>query len=232
MICKISKMQKIRLTTLLFVLLATNATAQYKSFKISANGDTINIVDNKGLKQSRWVNSIAPLRGEPGYDEEGEYKDDKKTGVWRLYNTTGDIIGVENYLYGGKDGLQQYFSYLGGLVREENWKGYNPDAPYDTVAVYGNGNGEITSYKIVKAEQYSVKDGEWKFYNAETGEVESTQHWDRNRLVKDADDGGGADNADADTTTKKEVKPQAILDYEKSSKKRKKEREGNTGTGY
>jgi hypothetical protein len=42
-----SKMQKIRLATLLFVLFAINATAQYKSFKISATGDTINIVDKK-----------------------------------------------------------------------------------------------------------------------------------------------------------------------------------------
>lgn len=223
-------MQKIRLVTLLFVLVAFNATAQYKSFKLATNGDTINIVDNKGLKQSRWVISVAPLRGEPGYDEEGEYKDDKKTGVWRLYNTTGDLIGVENYLYGGKDGLQQYYSYLGGLIREENWKGYNPASPYDTIPVYDNGNGEISSYKIVRAEQYSVKDGEWKFYNAETGEVESTEHWDRGRLVKDADDNTMSSNG-MDTTVKKEVKPQAILDYEKNNK-HKKQREGNTGTGY
>ncbi|HMG82807.1 MAG TPA: hypothetical protein VK559_07210 [Ferruginibacter sp.] len=223
-------MQKIRLATLLFVLFAINAKAQYKSFKISPNGDTINIVDKKGLKQSRWVNTVAPLRGEPGYDEEGEYKDDKKTGTWRLYNTTGDLVGVENYLFGGKDGLQQYYSYLGGLEREENWKGYNPDAPYDTIPVYGTGSGEITSFKIVKAEQYSVKDGDWKFYNTETGEVETTQHWTRGHLDKDPDsDGGGAPQADS--TSKAPTKPQAVLDYEKGSKKRKKEREGNTSTG-
>jgi hypothetical protein len=223
--------QKISLVALLFILFGMDAKAQYKSFKISANGDTINIVDKKGLKQGRWVNTIAALRGEPGYDEEGEYKDDKKTGVWRLYNTTGDIVGVENYLFGGKDGLQQYFSYLGGLVREENWRGYNPDAPYDTVAVYGNGNGEITSFKIVKAEQYSVKDGEWKFYDPETGQVESVQHYDRGRLLKDNPDGGGSsDSQTADSTSKAPAKPQAILDYEKSNKSRKKQRVGQTGT--
>jgi hypothetical protein len=223
--------QKISLVALLFILFGMGAKAQYKSFKISANGDTINIVDKKGLKQGRWVNTVAALRGEPGYDEEGEYKDDKKTGVWRLYNTTGDIVGVENYLFGGKDGLQQYFSYLGGLVREENWRGYNPDAPYDTVAVYGNGNGEITSYKIVKAEQYSVKDGEWKFYDPETGQVESVQHYDRGRLLKDNPDGSnGSDSQASDSTSKTPAKPQAILDYEKGSKSRKKERVGQTGT--
>ena len=223
--------QQISLVALLFVLFGMDATAQYKSFKISATGDTINVVDKKGLKQGRWVNTVAALRGEPGYDEEGEFKDDKKTGPWRLYNTTGDIVGVENYLYGGKDGLQQYFSYLGGLVREENWRGYNPETPYDTIAVYGNGNGEITGYKIVKAEQYSVRDGDWKYYNAETGEVESVVHYDRGRLVKDKPDAGGSDDAQAaDSAPKKADKPAAILEYEKGNKKRKKERVGNTGT--
>ncbi|HTC00669.1 MAG TPA: hypothetical protein VK705_08300, partial [Ferruginibacter sp.] len=111
------------------------------------------------------------------------------------------------------------------------WRGYNPDAPYDTVAVYGNGNGEITSYKIVKAEQYSVKDGEWKFYDPETGQVESVQHYDRGRLLKDnPDGGGGSDSQAADSTSKTPAKPQAILDYEKGSKSRKKERVGQTGT--
>ncbi|HTB51255.1 MAG TPA: hypothetical protein VK718_00660 [Ferruginibacter sp.] len=217
--------------TLLLVLFSLGGKAQYKSFKISPNGDTLNIVDKKGLKQGKWVNTVAPLRGEPGYDEEGEYKNDKKTGVWRLYTTTGDLVGVENYLFGGKDGLQQYYSPVGGLLREENWRGYNPDAPFDTVAVYGSGNSEITGYKIVRAEQYSVKDGDWKYYNVETGEVETVEHYDRGRLLKDDNNGGGDGTVEAaDTTTKKVAKPAAILQYEKG--KRKKEREGNTGTGY
>jgi antitoxin component YwqK of YwqJK toxin-antitoxin module len=224
-----SKMQKIRLTTLLFVLFAINASAQYKSFKLTTTGDTINIVDKKGLKQGNWVNTVAALRGEPGYEEEGVYKNDQKTGTWRLYNTTGDIIGVENYLFGGKDGVQQYYSYLGALIREESWKGYNPDAPYDTIPVYGNGNGEITSFKIVKAEQYSVKDGDWKFYNTETGEVESVEHFDRGRLVKDKGDNSTV--TDPTDKPKTAPKPQAILDYEKKNKN-KKQRDGNTGTGY
>ena len=62
-----------------------------------------------------------------------------------------DVIAIENYKYGGKDGLSQYYTPLGEVVREENWRAYNPDAPYDTIAVYGTGSNEILSYKIVKS---------------------------------------------------------------------------------
>ena len=69
--------------------------------------------------------------------------------------------------------MQQYYTYLGDLVKEENWKGYDPETPYDTIPVYGSGNNEIVDFKIVKAEQYSVKHGEWRWYEPGT-----------NRLVK------------------------------------------------
>ena len=43
----------------------------------------MNCVDVKGLKQGKWKLSYPKLRGEPGYDEEGEYKNDRKDGKWR-----------------------------------------------------------------------------------------------------------------------------------------------------
>ncbi len=160
-----------------------NTNAQLKSFKISAKGDTINKVDKKGYKQGKFVLRTEELRGEPGFEEEGKYKDDMKEGIWRRYNLIGDPVGFETYLHGGKDGLQQYYSPLGELVREENWRGYNPDAPYDTIAVYGTGSNEIVDYKIVKAQQYSVKHGIWKYYETVTGRLLKTEEWDRNNLV-------------------------------------------------
>ena len=78
------------------LLFSLSGYSQYKSFKIGVKGDTLNCVDNAGLKQGRWVISVAPLRGEPGYDEEGYFKDDKKEGVWRKYSTRGDLQAIEN----------------------------------------------------------------------------------------------------------------------------------------
>ncbi|MEN9570451.1 MAG: hypothetical protein RL172_1682 [Bacteroidota bacterium] len=213
---------------ILLLLLAVSVDAQYNSFILSPKGDTLNIVDKKGLKQGKWVNTVGELRGEPGYEEEGYYKADKKTGVWRKYNANGDLLAMENYRFGGKDGLQQYFTFLGTLEHEEEWKGYNPDAPYDTIPVYGTGNNEIIDYKIVKAEQYSVPHGEWRFYNP-SGHIINIEKYDRGYPIKE-----GAKKSDVAATTddkpKEKVKTKEILEYEKKYSKKKKKQMERVGT--
>lgn len=212
---------------LAFSLFVFNVSAQYKSFKISAKGDTINIISAEGKKEGRWVNRIEELRGEQGYEEEGLYKNDVKNGPWRLYTLEGDLLGIENYKNGGKDGLQQYYTYLGDLVREESWRGYDPEHPYDTIPVYGTGSNEILEYKIVKAEQYSVKHGTWRYYQPGTGIMTKEENWERNNIVK----------AKADVTTvtapakKKEVeKTPEMLEWEKKNRGKKNAiRDGRTG---
>ena len=165
------------------ICISASASAQYKSFKMSENGDTINRVDKKGFKQGKWVMHTDAMRGEEGWEEEGLYKNDQKEGIFRRYTLQGDPIGFETYLHNGKDGPQQYYSPLGDLLREENWKGFNPDSPYDTIPIYGTGSGEIIDYKIVKAEPYSVKEGTWKYYEGGTGKLLKTEQWSRNMLV-------------------------------------------------
>lgn len=219
------KVQKLLIVfiTLQFFLLQANA--QYKTYKLSVKGDTLNAVDNKGLKQGKWVIHVDALRGEPGYEEEGIFLNDKKGGPWRKYTLQGDITAIENYKYGGKDGLSQYFSALGDLLREENWRAYNPDAPYDTIAVYGTGNNEIISYKIVKAEPYSVKNGDWTYYDPATGRIMKLEKYDRGHLL----------NQPKTTETvidepMKKIVPKEVLEYQKknSGKKKVKVRNGST----
>lgn len=219
-----------RVNGILFLLccLLANATAQYKEFMLSPNGDTLNIVDKKGLKQGKWVNTVGEVRGEPGYEEEGFYKDDKKHGTWRKYTANGDIIAIELYRFGGKDGVQQYFSFLGNLERQEEWRGYNPDAPYDTIPVYGTGSNEVLEFKIVKAEQYSVPHGEWKYFNPQ-GHIVKIERYDRGRLLKDAPEEKTAVVKEKKPDEK--AKPQEVLDYEKKYSKKKRnqmERDGKT----
>ncbi len=227
-------MHRFRLPHLLTLLgllsISFSLQAQYKDFKLTPDGDTINIIDEKGLKQGKWAISVGELRGEPGYEEEGRFKDDKKTGVWRKYNANGDLIAMENYRFGGKDGLQQYFSFLGNIERQEEWRGYNPDAPYDTIPVYGTGSNEILEFKIVKAEQYSVPHGEWKYFNPQ-GHVINIERYDRGQLIKDPPREKSNTAAAAAKPADDKLKPQEVLDYEKkySKKKRNKlERVGKT----
>ena len=221
------KIQQLHVLSITLFVFCTNGMAQYKSFQLNADGDTLNAITKSGLKQGKWVIHVDEVRGEPGYEEEGVFVKDKKEGIWRQYNLTGDLIGVENYKFGGKDGLQQYYTYLGDLVREENWRGYNPDAPYDTIPVYGSGNNEIIDYKIVKAEQYSVKDGEWKYYEAGSGRLIKTEQYDRGRLITP---GAPANPVTAVTDkTKKPDKTPEMLEWEKKNKGKKKAlRDGRT----
>lgn len=219
---------------LLFLLAFTQAVSiinsfgQYKTYKLSETGDTLNAVDKQDKKQGKWVIHVAEVRGEPGYEEEGLFKDDKKDGIWRQYNLTGDIIGVEIYRFGGKDGVQQYYTYLGDLIREESWRAYNPDAPYDTIPVYGDGNNEIIDYKIIKAEQYSVKHGEWKYYEPGSGRLIKTEKYDRGFLEKPA--GSFTAAVPVADKPKKIEKTAQMIEWEKKNKGKKKAlREGQTG---
>lgn len=219
------KIKKLALIIVGLQFFFSAADAQYKSFSLSVKGDTLNAIDKKGMKQGKWVIHKDPLRGEPGYEEEGEFADDKKENVWRKYTLQGDIIAIENYRYGGKDGTSQYFSPLGDLLREENWRGYNPYAPYDTIPVYGQGNNEIISFKIVKAEQYSVKNGDWTYYDPSTGRILKVEKYDRGRLME------APKPTEIVIDEPKKEKPKEVLEYEKknSGKKKVKVRDGATG---
>ena len=225
---KYLKIQQLFLIAIVQFILIENSFAQLKQYKINSMGDTINAINQKGLKQGKWVLHTKELRGEPGFEEEGIFKNGVKEGVWRRYNLEGDILAMENYKNGGKHGLQQYYTYVGDLILEENWKGYDPDAPYDTIAVYGTQSNEVIEFKIVKAEQYSVKNGEWKYYEPETGRLIRTEQWERNNLINPniAKPAVAAVN----TEKKKVDKTPEMLEWEKKNRGKKGAvRDGKTG---
>ena len=226
----------------LFILLlavSTNAFAQCKDYIIGVKGDTLNCVDVKGRKQGPWVAKVESLRGERGYEEEGFYKDNFKTGTWRKYSLEGDLMAMENYRFGQRDGRNAYFNHTGQVIREEAWRAIDPANPYDTVNVYDvNDPSKIVGKKVIKVAGLTVKHGTWKYYDGMTGRIEKTEQWamDKPKVDELVDDMAPIDVADG--TVKKEVKKpvekpklQAIMDYEKknSGKKKVKVRDGNTG---
>jgi hypothetical protein len=224
------KIREIVMLTAMLLLFFTNSMGQLTAYNLSPAGDTINAVNSKGQKQGKWVVHVDEVRGEPGYEEEGFFKDGVKEGSWRRYNLNGDMIALENYMLGGKHGIQQYFTFLGDLVREESWRGYNPDAPYDTIPIFGTSSNEVVSYKIVKAEQYSVKHGEWKYFEPGTGRLLKREEYSINRLIVP----GGNNNAVAEVPKAEKKKPEKtpeMLEWEKKNKGKKRVvRDGRTGT--
>jgi hypothetical protein len=210
-------------------ILSMSSQAQWKSFIIGVKGDTLNRMDQNNLKQGRWVTRVESLRGEPGYEEEGIYKDGKKEGLWRTYNLMGDPLAMENYKWGYKNGNCSYYN-LYGLVREESWKATDPKNPYDTIDV-PDLNTDAVYKRVVKVEGFTVKHGTWNYYDPQTGAIVKTEEYVLDKLVdpkkKNALAANGKNLPDSasvkkDTTLTSKAKPKEVLDYEKKNSKKKK----------
>jgi hypothetical protein len=232
-----------RLILLLALFISSQASAQWKTFVIGPRGDTLNRVDLKGQKQGPWTIHVDDLRGERGYEEEGYFENDQKEGTWKKYSLDGVKIAEENYRWGKLNGKQFYFTYNGGLLREENWRAMDPAVAFDTVAVYDiKDPNKILTWVVVKNDGIAMKHGKWTYYDPKEGTVESTETYVMNKLQT----GDGSMVADddirplavsngrnpSDTSAKKSaVKPKEVLEYEKknSNKKKIKARDGDTG---
>ena len=222
-----------------FIFLAcfftTNINAQCKTFKITDQGDTLNCIDMKNKKRGKWIERTEPLRGNPGFEEEGEYINDRREGIWRKYNLMGDMIAKENYKWGLLDGTSQYFNIY-GLEREESWKALDPDKEYDTIDVPDLYTDGVYKTVVVKNEGYSLKQGKWTYYDPQTSHIIKNETWVRDSLENPLAIFGIKENEKTDSSNndggkKKISKPAAVLDWEKknSGKKKVKVREGNTG---
>ncbi len=232
-----------RLIVLLFLFISVSGMAQWKDYKIGVKGDTLNRVDMQGRKQGPWVIHVDDLRGERGYEEEGVFENDYKEGTWKKFSLEGVKIAEENYRWGKLNGKQYYFTYNGGLQREESWRAMDPAVAFDTVAVYDiKDPSKVIDWVVVKNDGVALKHGKWTYYDPREGTVEATENYIMNKLQ--TNDGSMVADDDirpiaistgkqkTDTSAKKSiVKPKEVMDYEKknSGKKKVKTRDGETG---
>ena len=237
----------IRFYLLMFALhfFMNSLHAQCSEYTIGNNGDTLNCKDKKGIKKGKWINRIEELRGEPGYEEEGEYQNSEKNGYWRIFTLQGDLIGIENYRFGQKNGVQQYFSINGSLIKEESWLAHNPENPTEMVEVYDINDPNKVYMVEVKLEASAVPHGIWKYYETETGKLFRKDNYilgklddgsgTGNGMIKKEEKGGTKKETDTKTETKEKPKekpkPKEVTDFEKKNegKKKIKIRTGATG---
>jgi hypothetical protein len=231
-----------RFIPVLLLLISLTSEAQWKDYIISVRGDTLNRVDMQGRKQGPWVIHLEELRGEPGYDEQGYFVDDKKDGLWLRFSPMGDRIAEENFRWGNKNGKCRYFNMTGSLMREESWRAIDPNKGMDTVDVYAlNDPSKVVDRVIVKLEGQTNKHGTWTYYDPEWGTILKTERYWLDKLQTNNPTGEGGEEdiqviGVSSGRTKKDsakasTKPQVILDYEKknSGKKKVKTRDGSTG---
>jgi antitoxin component YwqK of YwqJK toxin-antitoxin module len=232
-----------RLLFILLLFISVSGQAQWKSFILSVRGDTLNRVDKQDRKQGPWSIHVDDLRGERGYEEEGYFENDLKEGTWKRYSLDGVKIAEENYRWGKLSGKQQYFTYGGGLLREESWRAIDPSVAFDTVAVFDiKDPSKVAKWVVIKNDGVALKHGKWTYYDPMKGTIEATENYVMNKLQT----GDGSEINDdeirplaisdgkskTDTMTNKTaVKPKEVLEYEKknSGKKKIKKRDGETG---
>lgn len=216
-----------RFILLSFLFIYTQSFGQWKTYTIGVKGDTLNATDLKDLKQGKWVVRYEQVRGEPGYEEEGVYVNNRKEGTWRRYSLQGDLIAIENFRWGNKDGILQYFTGQGELMREESWRAINPDKQYDTLDVEDVDNPGNYKTVIVKNEGAGIKHGAWKYYDPRTGMIAKTETYVLGKL--DADNKKTSPTTST-TETKTKAKPKEVLEFEKKNagKKKIKVRDGST----
>ena len=219
-----------------FSLAGFNGSAQCKTFTLSDKGDTLNCVDKNGLKQGKWIVRVAELRGDPGYEEEGIFKDSRKEGMWRRFTHQGDPLAVETYKWGLLHGKSGYYT-MEGIEHEESWLAIDPDKLYDTLEVPDlYTDGKYTTV-IVKNEGHSMKHGRWTFYEPATGFIKKTEDYFRDSSLNPMAVFGLRDKrktgppTDSSGTAKKNKPTAEMLEWEKKNagKKKVKVRDGGTG---
>jgi hypothetical protein len=198
------------------LLISLSSYSQWKDYVIGPKGDTLNCVDKQDKKQGRWVNHIDELRGEPGFEEEGVFKDGRKEGTWRIYSLEGDLIGLEFYKWGNKNGVCQYFGMNGTLLREESWIALNPKKIYDTLVIEDIDHPDRYKTVIVKNEGVAIRDGIWKVYDPLTGMVARMETYTVGKLEKTQ-----VGQRALPDSTQAVAKPKEVLDFEKKAGKKK-----------
>lgn len=220
---------------LALVFISYAAFTQCKTFRLTKKGDTLNCTDFNNNKQGKWTIHLEEVRGEPGYEEEGVFKNNLREGKWRRYTLMGDLMAIENYRWGLKDGSQQYYT-LGQLEREESWRAIDPKKKFDTIDVPDLFDpGKITQ-KIMKVDAYAQKHGIWKYYRPGSLSFIRTETYLFDSLYQPvAVRQESGKDAEAIDTAKKlpgpKVVPKQVADFEKNNSKKKqiKIRDGKTG---
>lgn len=135
-----------------------------------AQGKATNQRDAQHRKQGYWVETVGEIRGEPGYTQEGVYKNDRKEGVWKKTSPIGTLLSEETYKHNVLDGLCKYYFPNGKLSEEGSWLATEIPGEKDTIMVIDPVTNVETPTVIIRLGN-AVRNGVWKVFDEETGKM-------------------------------------------------------------
>ncbi|SHM71522.1 hypothetical protein SAMN05444266_11088 [Chitinophaga jiangningensis] len=159
-------MRQLLLLCLLNAFLLTGFAQERLVYKVPKH----NQKDEKGRKQGLWMEEVGELRGEPGYTWEGNYKNDRKEGVWKKTTASGHILAEETYKNNVLNGYCKYFYPDGKKSAEGQYVSTEIPGQKDTVMVIDLETQQEKPMEIIR-EGNPVRHGVWKLYDEESGQM-------------------------------------------------------------
>lgn len=153
------------------------------SYELLENGDTINRLDSKHIQHGRWVVDHEAQYDEPATMEVGSFDNGIRTGAWKTYTATGELVLEENYKKGLKNGEARYYEN-GFLVCVGNYLALNSTHEYDTIMVEDPKTNEFKAVRV-KSETGSVKHGLWTFYEVPSKRIKRVIEYQADEAVYD-----------------------------------------------
>ncbi len=128
------------MTNIIFLFLINFMTVNvsYSQEYIIHDGDTINVTDNNGMKQGKWI--YFADNEQQKIAEKGIFVDNIKDGIWTSYYPNGNIKTYITFTKGAIDGNVKIYTQEGVLQEEGNWKDNRWISEYRFF--YENGNPE------------------------------------------------------------------------------------------
>ena len=178
--------------------------------------EPINTFDENGRKTGLWLISHEAKMGEPAFYEFGHYDIGRKTGLWYKVDAEESLLAIEHFNNDVLNGEVRYFDH-GLLLCIGHYRGLNTDKLYDTFLVVDPVTDTLVQ-RVIPSDHGSLKHGEWKYYNEETGKLAKEEEYQIDELVysKEFPSAKVKDNPDEALN---EEKPKRKLRFKKPSLK-------------
>jgi len=146
----------------ILALIATFGTVKATDPQGDTSSDSLNVTDKNNQKQGFWIfyGKDKPLEDYEAEDkvEEGRFRDNRKSGIWKKYFATGILQNEITYQNSVPNGHSKLYYANGQLEQEGIWKRTKWTGNY--VRYYENGN----KYLEFKYNAIGKREGTQKYF--------------------------------------------------------------------